>query len=225
MQMTKYSLITLLTLLGLACYAYARPREALRVSARARQDVEVWVEQNYVKVLDAVLPNEDFAVEKFPENIRWVASVRIVPSYDDFEFKFSLQRAYDGRVVAYVSAPQKVPIKAQVRELKRDHPNATLEEIIKLISVQHWTLTQERCPQLSQSAKQFESVKVSPSLNDELMLDAVSYSIWSQAQWGDRMQVRLRGPGPKARKQSYPLLQWAETFRSASKECMAKAQN
>lgn len=219
--MIKQSLRFSLTFLVLFCCAYGGSGRAFLPQATPiQEDAELWASQNYVKVIDAVLPNEDVESDKFPENIRWIAGVRIVPSRESSEFKFTLHRFYDGRVSAFISKPKNAPIKTQLRELKRENPSDTVERIIKRVVIQHWTLTNEKCPQLKQLVKRFDSLRISPVLNDELMVDAVSYVVWSQAQWGDQVQLRLHGPGPSAQRQPYALIQWVEDFRSASKACI-----
>jgi len=216
-QSRRFSLI----LLVLFCCAYGGSGWTfLPQAVPIQEDAELWASQNYVKVLEAVLPSVDIESDKFPENIRWSAGVRIVPSRESSEFKFTLHRFYDGRVTAFISEPKNAPIKTQLRELKRDSPSDTVERIIERVVIQHWTLTNEKCPQLKQLVKRFDSLRISPVLNDELMLDAVSYVVWSQAQWGDQVQLRLRGPGPSAQRQPYPLIQWVEDFRSTSKACI-----
>lgn len=220
MQVIKYSLVAALTIIFFCCASGLNGKALMQVAAPTQQNVEVWAGDNYGKVLDSVLPNGNIELGRYPNDVRWITTVRIVPSSEDLEFGFSVHRSYDGKVKALISAPKGVRIMAQLRELRRGNPNANLEQIINLVAIKRQTLTQEKCPQLTRLAREFEALKISPVLNDELVLDAVGYVVWSQARWGHRMEVWLGGPGPNARRQRYSLIQWVENFRSASKVCL-----
>ena len=75
-------------------------------------------------------------------------------------------------------------------------------------------ITQFEQSQLSQLADDFETINMSPVLPDELGVDETGYELWSQSLWGNRMHVMLSGPGPSAKRQPHPLLQWAESVRN-----------
>ncbi|HSB12232.1 MAG TPA: hypothetical protein VLM38_22285 [Blastocatellia bacterium] len=86
-----------------------------------------------------------------------------------------------------------------------------------MVAIQHRTLTETQQPELARLAKEFEMIKISPVLPDELRVDETSYEIWSQSLWGNRIEIRLGGPGSEVEKQPHPILEWAESFRHITK--------
>lgn len=190
----------------------------------AEADLDDWAERNYSAVLNSVLPIGAIEIGKFPRDVRWMVTVRIIPPFEKPEFRFSLQKKYDGKIETLVSTPRGSPILTQLRELKRKKPDATVEQISSLVAIQHSTVTDRDCPQLSRLARELESLKLSPVLPDEISMDSTGYEFWSHALWGNRMQVRLGGPGPDALKQPNPLLEWIEDARNTlSRSCLVSA--
>lgn len=191
----------------------------------AKAEVDEWAERNYSTVLAWVLPIGAIDVSKFPRDVRWMVKARIIPPFEKAEFLFSLQKKYDGKIEAVISTPRGSPILTQMRDLRKKRPDATVEQISSLIAIQHSTRTDQDCPQLSRLARELESLKLSLVQPDEISMDSTGYEFWSQALWGNRMQVRLGGPGPDALKQPNPLLEWIEDARKTlSRSCLVSAR-
>lgn len=179
--------------------------------------IDRWVQGNYVRVLNAILPTGAIAPDKFPKNVQWIVTVRISPPLETPEYRFSMMKTYDGKVVATITTPRGDSIVSQLRVFKRRYPRAPVKRLISLISIDNRMITQANNPKLAQLASEFESINMSPVLPDELTSDETGYEFWSQSLWGNRMEVTIAGPGPDADKQPHRLLQWAEAFRAACK--------
>jgi hypothetical protein len=181
-----------------------------------------WVEHNYKAVLKTLLPGGATASGRYPKNVKWMVTVRILPPYEIPEYYFSLHRTYDNKIEAVVTMAKRASIFSQLRALRNRHPDATLQKIADLVSIERRAITQLDCPQLSQLVNQFEAISISPVLPDDLYVDETGYEIWSQSLYGNKMEMILSGPGPKAEKQSHPLLQWAEAARRVLDSCLKK---
>jgi hypothetical protein len=164
------------------------------------------------RALETILP---IRADHIPQDGKWIATVRVSPPYEGKEFQLSLVRRYDGTVEARLKRPKGVSIRVQLRALNKEHPEASLDKLRKLIALEEWTITQGDLPQLSELARAFEAIRMSPVLPDEFAMDETGYHLGSQSQWGQWMELQLGGPGPGAPKQPHPLLEWAESFRSA----------
>jgi|GEM_PF-2498251 len=183
--------------------------------AEAAQDREIdrWVQANYAAALNYLLPMGKIEPEKFPQNIRWIVTVRILPPFGAPEYRLSLRKTYEGKVEAEVASAKGGSVLSQLQALRKKYPDSTLEKLVELVSVQRWTISQDDLAELRQLAIDFEVIRLSPVLPDELRMDETGYEFWIQSLWGNQMEVRLSGPGSSAKKQPYPLLQWVEAFR------------
>ena len=191
------------------------------VNGRAHRQIglednaEKWAQQNYATALSRVLPGGDIAVSKFPKNVKWMVTVRILPPFEKPEYRFSMQKMYDGRVEMSVIKAKGSSIISQLQALKGKYPEDSLEKLCDSISLEQLKITQYDTRQLGRLADQFEAINISPVLPDELRVDDTGYELWSQSQWGNRMSLTISGPGPGAKRQPHPLLRWAESVRSA----------
>ena len=193
---------------------------------KVAQDRNDWAERNYAAVLETLLPSGAVTPEKFPENIKWMVTVRILPPHENPEYRFSFHRTYDGRVAASVTAAKGTSIISQLRRLNSKYSDVAPQKISEMISIERRTITQAECPRLRQLASQFEAIHISPVLPDELRMDETGYEFWSQSLYGNRMNVLLGGPGSDAKRQPHPLLQWAEDVRKTlSRLCSASANH
>lgn len=217
---TRSSLAATLIIILTLNYAFGYMGSAKRrIEGMQDNDADSWVERNYTTVLNNLLPDGVIAPEKFPKQVKWMVTARILPPFERPEYRFSMHKTYDGKVEASITATKGISIASQLRALKNKYPEATLEKISTLVSVEHRTIRQSECPPLSRLADQFEAINMSPVLSDELGVDETGYEFWSQSLWGNRMNISLSGPGPEAKKQTHPLLQWAETVRSRIAVC------
>ena len=174
--------------------------------------VSDWVRDKYPRILDLVLPVDKSTASYLPKDVRWMVTVRITGPFFESESRLSLQMMYRKDVVSVLSSP--VPsLLTQLRRLKSEKRGATDEQIARLISLKHQTLTGQDCPGINRLAQDFEKLNLSPVLPDELIMDGTSYEIHSQSQWGNHWFLKYNGPGPQEPVQPYPLLTWVETLR------------
>src|ERR1044072_2891108 len=69
-----------------------------RVEMRQDGESDRWAERNYTTVLNNLLPSGAIAPDKFPKDLKWTVTVRIVSPFEQPECRFSMKKAYDGRV-------------------------------------------------------------------------------------------------------------------------------
>lgn len=189
-----------------------------------RQDngVNEWADRNYAAVLEVLLPTGVIAPEKFPKGAKWITTVRIIPPYQKLEYHFSMTKMYGGKVELLVTTAKGKSIISQLQELRIKHPDASVEKLTGLIAIEKSIITHNNCSRISLLADQFEKINISPVLPDELGVDETGYELWTQSQWGNRINLVLGGPGPAAKKQPHPLPRWVEAVRSAIQKCKGR---
>ncbi len=101
----------------------------------------------------------------------------------------------------------------QLVQLRREHPDASLSDLARLVTVETRAADQKKLPALAQFAGDFERLAVTPALSDELIMDATRYEFAAKSYSGERMDLILLGPGPSAPIQPSPVLQWTEDLR------------
>lgn len=175
---------------------------------------ESWARENYAAALAMILPAGEIAVGQFPKDVKWIVTVRILPPFEKPEYRFSMQRFYDGRVEVSATKIKGASLLSQLQILKTNNPDDSVQKIVELVSLDKLKLTQSQKPELTQLAHKFETISISPVLPDELRVDDTGYEFWSQSLWGNRMTITLGGPGLGARRQPQTLLEWAESVRS-----------
>ncbi len=104
-------------------------------------------------------------------------------------------------------------IGTQLRYLRKEHPDASIDQLTQMLCLQKWTTTSRQSQILAKSAADFEKIRISPVMPVTLILHPIRYQLWSQSLWGNRVEFSLDGPGPDGTKQSHPLLQWMEDVR------------
>lgn len=204
---------TLLSLLS----AQAMP-QAQQIESVEDAGVHRWALENYQNVLDSLLPTPSFDPANFRRDIKWMVTVRVLPPPEQREYRLSLYRLYTGKVESIVITVKGSSIFSQMQALKRQNPDASEEAISRLIAREERHISESDLPELLRLAKDFESLKMSPVVRDELVLHATRYEIWSESQFGNRLQVVLEGAGSEAKEQPCPLLGWAEDFRRVVEE-------
>lgn len=172
--------------------------------------IEGWARDNYDRTLDLVFQDRCAA----SKDVRWIACVRIVPGHPtELEYTLSVERSYGGTIVAHVTRPRAQSVYAQLCKLKQEHPATSAGDLAKLIEVESQTGDQQKFPALGRLADDFEKLRFSPVLTDEIIMDATKYLIRSRSFSGDQMELVLRGPGSSAPRQPQPPIQWAESAR------------
>jgi hypothetical protein len=143
-----------------------------------------------------------------------VACVHISPAFNEQpEFVFSVERYYGGKTIVYAQWPKEQSVYEQIKILKRTHWTATIPEIASMISVESLVLDNDKCSLAKAIADRFELLKFSAVPGDTLFADATSYSIRVVSLSGELAEFDLTGPGPAAKTQPEPLLDWAEHTR------------
>src|SRR5258706_8475 len=111
-------------------------------TASQEESGESWARRNYDIILDSLLPGGQVGAERFPKNVRWMVTVRILPPVEQAEYRFSMQKTCDTGVEMSVILAKGSSILSQLRTLRVQNPRATLEEISALVSLDRWTVTQ-----------------------------------------------------------------------------------
>ena len=172
--------------------------------------IDLWTRENYGKALDLVFQDRCAT----PTNARWLSCVLIVPAFkDEIEYSLSLEKRYDGTLLAHVARPKAQSVYVQLRELKKEHPRSSISNLSKLIEVESQGGDHLRFPLLVGLANEFENIRLSPALSDGIMMDATEYRFRVRSFSGDSMTLTLYGPGSHAPHQPQGLVQWAESAR------------
>jgi hypothetical protein len=214
MQITKLSLVILIGIVVVGNSTFGFIEENDNCPTAQAESSEDWAQQNYPAVLNMILPGGEIAVGEFPKNVKWIVTVRILPPFEKPEYRFSMQKFYDGRVEVSAIKPKGSSILSQLQTLRNKYPDDSLQKISAFVSLDKLHLTHSERPQLRDLAVKFEAIRMSPVLPDELIVDETGYEVWSESLWGNRTNLVLGGPGAGARKQPHPLLEWAESVRS-----------
>ncbi|HLN98748.1 MAG TPA: hypothetical protein VK208_09830 [Pyrinomonadaceae bacterium] len=214
MQIVKLSLATLISLIVVVNGPFGFDTQHESVQTAQVKSADIWAQENYATALSMILPSGEIEPTQFPKNVKWTVTVRILPPFEKPEYRFSMQRFYDGRVEVSVIKVKGSSILSQLQTLRTKYPDDSLQKISGFVSLDQLKSTQSEKPQLSRLANEFEVINISPVLPDELRVDDTGYEFWSQSLWGNRMTLNLGGPGPGTRRQPHPLLEWAEAVRS-----------
>jgi hypothetical protein len=173
--------------------------------------LETWLQKNYSVVLNEVMPLP--SQSRVGDDIKWVVTVRVQPSYEAEELQFTIRQSYTGKVEVEIIRPEGKSIRSQLRELKKKYPSASLSMLAGKISIERRAVSGTTTKEIEGLAARFENIPMSPVLPDELFVDYTEYEFWSISQWGNLLRIRLRGPGSKAKAQPHALLDWAERMR------------
>ncbi len=186
------------------------------------EDVE-WLYDDYSTVEETLMPSGAIPIQEFPQNTRFIVTVRILPDWGEGYRRLSLRLNYDGEIRASITAPSSdTSILSQLLSLHHEYPAAPATELAKKVKVITWEFDQRKAPELLELAKRYKQIQVPPVLPDVLYLHGTDYEFWTQSLWGARTNVAMTGPGSKAKKQSDPLLQWAEDFRELAEKYRTK---
>jgi hypothetical protein len=188
------------------------------VPEESRSTSDSWVRDNYDRALDLVLENRCTA----SKHARWITCIRIVPGHPtELEYSLSVEKQYDGTVLAHVTRPKAHSVYTQLCERKKEHPRASVGDLTRLIALESQAGDQRRFPSLVHLADEFEKIRFSAILSDEIMMDPTQYRFRVRSFSGDQMELALQGPGSGAPSQPQILIQWAESAR----EMLASAFN
>jgi len=195
-----------------------------RRAAEKQEQAEGWIKENYLAVVDLIarekscVPTDDakseHAANKSSAAMRWSVCVRIIPGHpEELESLLWLEKLSDGSLQARIVGPRGASIYWQLVKLKAARRDASPVELAKLVAVETRERDRKTLPGLTQLASEFEEIRLSPVLSDELMMDPTVYSIRARSMWGEQMDLVLSGPGPSAPHQPGPLLDWVEKLR------------
>jgi hypothetical protein len=178
-----------------------------------------WLNENYRKALDLILPvgmaASDETINDAPE---WILTVRVSPPWDASKFyQLTFLKNFKGSVEATIIMPKGGSISEQLINLRKRNPQATLEEISKLVSVNRQTFTEKERPQLKLLARRFERLKMSPLPPNALILHGTDYYFWVKPYWVNHVEYAITEPSGSywgnLGKYPHPLAKWAESVR------------
>ncbi len=209
----KYRVI-LIWLLAMVWAVDSRASAQVTATQSKQDQAEVWVRENYHAILDLISQDKGCAEPKGLKSMRWTVCVRVTPGYQtELEYLLSFVKGHDGTTYAQIARPQGSSIYAQLLKLKANRRYASPAELAKLVAVETREGDQQTFPALLSLSDEFERIRLSPVLSDELMLDPTTYFVRAESSWGERMELVLYGPGPSAPHQPHPLLEWVEGLR------------
>lgn len=204
------------SLVLLVLFVLARTHTPLLAALQSKADpkgndtIDGWARDNYHRALDLLLPDRCASAI----DARWLACVRIVPPFrNEIEYLLSVQRQLDGSIFAQITRPKAHSIYVQLRQRRKEHAQVPLAELAKLIEIETQAGDQRRFPQLADLANEFEGLRLSPVLSDEIMMDPTQYRFRVRSFAGERMELTLDGPGSGAPVQPPGLIRWAESVR------------
>jgi hypothetical protein len=210
-QQCSLILIGLLALPHLSGTPVLGARDSQASAPQKMEDaIDAWVRDNHDLALGMVFQDDCTATK----DVRWISCVRMVPGHpDELEYALSVEKRYDGTIRAHISRPKAQSVYVQLRKLRKEHPHASVGELSKLVEVESQTGDQRRFPALARLADEFEKIRFSPVLSNELMMDATQYRFRVRLFSGEQMEVILSGPGSGSPHQPQALIQWAESAR------------
>jgi len=175
-----------------------------------KDSIDSWARENYDRALDLVLQDPCTA----SKDVRWISCIRMVPGYPaELEYSLSVEKRYDGTISAHITRPKAQSVYTQLRNRRKDRPHASVSALTRLIKLESQAGDQRRFPVLVDLADDFEKIRFSPVLPDEIMMDATQYRFRVRSFSGDQMELTLHGPGSAVPRQSQILIQWAESVR------------
>jgi hypothetical protein len=200
-------------MLGLFMIAY-RPSNAYNQSSIPSQGdtVDEWVRDNYGVIVRSVLP-ERLKIAPFPVDTKWIAVVLVKHPFASSEYWVSVRRKYDGTSKATIMIPHQESLATQMKALKRKNPAASADMIGNMLSVDKYEFSDSDVPELRDTIREFERIRIAPVMPDVLGTDLFEYHLWTESQYGQEMSAQLVGFGPGAKKQPHPLVEWAERLR------------
>jgi hypothetical protein len=200
--------------LSLLMLAYG-PGNAYNQSAIPSQGdtVDEWVHDNYGVVVRSVLP-ERLKIAPFPVDTKWIAVILVKHPFASAEYWVSVRKKYDGTSKATIMIPHHESLATQMKALKQKNPAATADMIGNMLSVDKFEFSDTDIPELRDTIKEFERIRIAPVMPDLLGTDLFEYDLWTESQYGQEMSVQLVGFGPGAKKQPHPLVEWTERLRA-----------
>jgi hypothetical protein len=207
----------ILILIGLLALPHISGTSALGVRhsqvntpQKTEDAIDAWVRDNHDLALGMVFQDDCTATK----DVRWISCIRVVPGHpDELEYALSVEKRYDGTIRAHISRPKAHSVYTQLRTLRKEHPHASVGDLAKLVLVESQAGDQRRFPGLARLADEFETIRFSPVLSEEIMMDATQYRFRIRSFSGELMEVSLNGPGSGSPHQPQALIQWAESAR------------
>jgi len=190
---------------------------AVRAAHEDPEDsADAFLRRHYSDVVAVALPAGFVADGRFPEDVKWMVTVRVLPANPDEEREcvVTLRKHYDQKVSVHSICALPTSVALQIRKLLRKQPDDDWQSLAKSMQVEQWDGSETAQAQLRQLAVEFEAIRLDAVLPDELILHGTAYEIWCQSLWGNRMKLELLGPGPEATEQPHPLITWFEKLRT-----------
>jgi hypothetical protein len=179
-----------------------------------------WRFKNTEQLLEAIMPIKPLSYEDYPTSFRWIVSIRMRGSYIEQLMAISLKKSYSGGIEATITRPVGKDLDRQIDQLARVNPKVSVSEVANSIKLMHSKLNSRECSALIGLAEEFERLSFSTVLPDVRIWQSTRYDIISQSLHGNSVQIRYHGPGPEAKIQEEPVLDWVERLRKlVNREC------
>lgn len=165
------------------------------------------------QVLKKLMSTAEVEDAVLPKDSKWLITIRIFPPFAQKEASLSLRSLYDSSSEGSLISPADTSFYNQCVALKAKNPGASADEYLRQIAVRREIVNSRTLPELDKFASKIESISLSAVMPDELYDDATRYEIWSQSQYGQRIEIIMAGPGSDSKKQPSALLHWVEDYR------------
>jgi len=142
--------------------------------------------------------------------------VRFLPSWGpESQIVFLRNKDRTFRVIDYRLKKGTRPISEEYNEVVRNNPNASVEDVLKRITVE---ITEER-PDESKArlVEQFFRLSIPTDIDPDLCLDGTTYHLWVQTQ-SNSIQASLSDCAYGKNSDSTPILRWMKAVQKESRK-------
>jgi hypothetical protein len=194
------------------------------VQSVTRQSLEDWVASNYSTIIDSLFPMRDTGFAGMQRDIRWRMTARITNGLSDSVTSWSLSVRYNEEIEFTLASSDGESLLEELKKIKREHEDYGINQVAAAVRVNRRNIFSKECPELKTVAKNYESIRMSPELPQELIMDASVYDLMYESQYGNTLRVKYYGPGSRVKIQTNPLISWAEDVRGIVIEGCGKRQ-
>ena len=168
--------------------------------------------EEWDQFLDIIMPVKPYELGDFPNLLSWEVKARIEESFVD-PLMFTLRKYSSGNVEATVIRVQndsQVDVYSKYFAYDSKMSVTKIADEIKLV---HTKLDSNKCPALLDLAKELEDMPVKAVLPTVLYVDGTEYNILTENLWFNKLRIEYHGPGPDAKAQPVPVIDWVERLR------------
>jgi len=190
-----------------------------------RQSLEDWVASNYSIIIDSLFAMRDKGFAEVPRGIRWRIAARITNGLSGSVIFWSLSVRYNEEIDFTLTSSDNGSLLEEVKKIKKEHEAYSIKQVAESVPVSRKSISSMECPELKTVAKNYESIRISPALPQELIMDASVYDLMYESQYGNILRVKYYGPGSEVNFQSNALIGWTEDVRRIVIEGCGKRQD